>query len=193
MTPTDPEGLRVALIVLEVLDRLGIPYHLGGSYASAIHGIPRQTHDVDLVVDLGKDRVGGLVQALAGDFYVDAEAVATAVRERASCNLVHLATGIKVDLFIKGTAAFDVAEFDRKVLVRLGDEAPHEVFVKSAEDTLLRKLLWYRLGGEVSDRQWEDVRGILSVQAERLDLAYLRQWADRLAIRDLLDRLMAQE
>lgn len=193
MTPTDPEGLRVALIVLEVLDRLGIPYHLGGSYASAIHGVPRQTQDVDLVVDLGKDRVGGLVQALAGDFYVDAEAVATAVRERASCNLVHLATGIKVDLFIKGTAAFDVAEFDRKVLVRLGDEAPHEVFVKSAEDTLLRKLLWYRLGGEVSDRQWEDVRGILSVQAERLDLAYLRQWADRLAIRDLLDRLMAQE
>jgi D-ribose pyranose/furanose isomerase RbsD len=193
MTPTDPEGLRVALIVLEILDRLGIPYHLGGSYASAIHGVPRQTQDVDLVVDLGKDRVGGLVQALAGDFYVDAEAVATAVRERASCNLVHLATGIKVDLFIKGTAAFDVAEFDRKVLVRLGDEAPHEVFVKSAEDTLLRKLLWYRLGGEVSDRQWEDVRGILSVQAERLDLAYLRQWADRLAIRDLLDRLMAQE
>jgi D-ribose pyranose/furanose isomerase RbsD len=193
MTPTDPEGLRVAFIVLEILDRLGISYHLGGSYASAIHGVPRQTHDVDLVVDLGKDRVGGLIQALAGDFYVDEEAMANAVRERASCNLVHLATGIKVDLFIKGTADFDAAEFDRKVLVRLGDETPHEVFVKSAEDTLLRKLLWYRLGGEVSDRQWGDVRGILSVQAERLDLAYLRQWADRLAIRDLLDRLMARE
>ena len=190
MTPSDPEGLRVAFLVLEILDRLGIAYHIGGSYASAIHGIPRQTHDVDLVVDLVKDRVGGLVQALAGEFYVDEEAVARAVRERASCNLVHLATGIKVDIFVKGAAAFDVAEFERKVLVRLGDQTPHEVFVKSAEDTLLRKLLWYRLGGEVSDRQWEDVRGILSVQAERLDMAYLREWADRLAIRDLLDRLV---
>lgn len=189
MTPSDPEGLRVAFLVLEVLDRLGISYHIGGSYASAIHGIPRQTHDVDLVVDLRKDRVGDLVQALAGGFYVDEEAVARAVRERASCNLVHLATGIKIDIFVKGTAPFDVAEFDRKVAVRLGDEPSHEVFVKSAEDTLLRKLLWYRLGGEVSDRQWEDVRGILSVQGERLDMGYLREWADRLAIRDLLDRL----
>jgi len=192
MTPSDPEALRVAFVVLDVLDRLGVSYHIGGSYASAIHGIPRQTHDVDLVVDLHKDRVGDLVHALAGEFYVDEEAVARAVRERASCNLVHFATGIKVDLFVKGVDAFDVAEFERKVAVRLGDVTPHEVFVKSAEDTLLRKLLWYRLGGEVSDRQWEDVRGILSVQAERLDLAYLREWADRLAIRDLLDRLITR-
>jgi D-ribose pyranose/furanose isomerase RbsD len=193
MTPRDPEGLRVAFLVLEVLDRLGISYHVGGSYASAIHGIPRQTHDVDLVVDLRQDGVRDLVQALAGEFYVDEEAVARAVRERGSCNLVHHATGIKIDLFVKGAAAFDVAEFERKVMVRLGDETPHAVFVKSAEDTLLRKLLWYQLGGEVSDRQWEDVRGILSVQAGRLDMAYVRDWADRLGIRDLLDRLLAQK
>jgi len=192
MTPSDPEALRAAFLVLEVLDRLGVSYHIGGSYASAIHGIPRQTHDVDLVVDLHQDHVGDLVKALAGEFYVDEESVTRAVRERASCNLVHIATGIKIDLFVKGIAAFDVAEFERKVAVRLGDVTPHEVFVKSAEDTLLRKLLWYRLGGEVSDRQWEDVRGILSVQAERLDMAYLREWADRLAIRDLLDRLITR-
>ena len=193
MTPSDPEGLRVAFLVLEVLDRLGVPYHLGGSYASAIHGIPRQTHDVDLVVDLPKDRIRDLVQALAGEFYVDDEAVSSAVRERGSCNLVHLATGIKVDFFVKGDSAFDLVEFERRVAVRLGDETPHDVFVKSAEDTLLRKLLWYRLGGEASDRQWEDVRGILSVQGERLDLAYVHDWADRLGIRDLLDRLLAHE
>jgi hypothetical protein len=191
MTPRDPEGLRVAFLVLEVLDRLAVPYHLGGSYASAIHGIPRQTQDVDLVVDLHKECIQDLVQALVGEFYVDEEAVTRAVRERGSCNLVHHATGIKVDLFVKGAAPFDVAEFDRKVAVQLGDETPHEVFVKSAEDTLLRKLLWYRLGGEVSDRQWEDVRGILAVQAGRLDMAYVRDWADRLGIRQLLDRLVA--
>jgi len=193
MTPSDPEGLRVAFLVLEVLDRLGVPYHIGGSYASAIHGIPRQTHDVDLVVDLRKDRIRDLVQALAGKFYVDDEAVSKAVREHGSCNLVHLATGIKIDLFVKGDSPFDLAEFERRVAVRVGDETPHEVFVKSAEDTLLRKLLWYRLGDEASDRQWEDVRGILRVQAERLDLDYVRDWADRLGISDLLDRLLAHE
>jgi hypothetical protein len=193
MTPSDPEGLRVAFLVLEVLERLGVAYHLGGSYASAIHGIPRQTHDVDLVVDLPGGRIPDLVRALAGEFYVDEEAVARAVKERGSCNLVHHATGIKVDLFVKGAAPFDAAEFDRKIAVRLGDVDPHEVFVKSAEDTLLRKLLWYRLGGEVSDRQWEDVRGILNVQGERLDKAYLNDWADRLGLRDLLDRLLGKE
>ncbi len=193
MTPTDPEGLRVAFLVLEVLDRLGVPYHIGGSYASAVHGIPRQTQDVDLVVDLRKDLVRDLVQALAGEFYVDDDAVARAVKERGSCNLVHLTTGIKINLFVKGSTAFDMAEFDRRVTVRLGEETPREVFVKSAEDTLLRKLLWYRLGGEASDRQWEDVGGILSVQAERLDMAYLRDWADRLGVRDLLDRLLVRE
>jgi D-ribose pyranose/furanose isomerase RbsD len=193
MSPTDPDGLRVALLVLEVLDRLAVPYHLGGSYASSIHGIPRQTQDVDLVVDLHKDRVRGLVEALSGEFYVDEVAVSRAVKERGTCNLVHHATGIKVDLFIKGAAAFDVAEFDRKVAVRLGDDSPHEVFVKSAEDTLLRKLLWYRLGGDVSDRQWGDVRGILSVQAGRLDLDYIRDWAERLGIDDLLARLLTEK
>src|SRR5206468_7777775 len=104
MTPTDPEALRVAFRVLEILDRIGIPYHLGGSYASAIHGIPRQTHDVDLVVDLSRDRVHDLARALADEFYVDEQAMGRAVDERGSCNLVHLVTGVKVDLFVKGVS-----------------------------------------------------------------------------------------
>ncbi|MFQ5701892.1 MAG: nucleotidyltransferase domain-containing protein [Acidobacteriota bacterium] len=192
MTPTDPEAVKVIFRVLQVFDRIGVPYHLGGSYASAIHGVPRQTHDVDLVVDLRRDRVSELVRSLAGEFYVDEEEVERAVAARGSCNLVHLASGVKVDLFVKGASAFDDAEFERRVPVLLGEETPREVFVKSAEDTLLRKLLWYRLGGEVSDRQWEDVRGILSVQADRLDVEYLCGWADRLSIRDLLDRLLVE-
>lgn len=190
MTPLDPEALKVLFRVLEVLDRLGVPYHLGGSYASAIHGIPRQTHDIDLVVDLVRERVTELTGALEGEFYVDEQAVARAQVERGSCNLVHLASGVKIDLFVKGTSPFDIVEFERRVTVQLGDEAPRAVYVKSAEDTLLRKLLWFRLGGEVSDRQWEDVRGIMNVQAGRLDMEYLNQWADRLSIRQLLDRLL---
>ena len=130
MTPNDPEGLRVAFLVVAVLDRLGVAYHLGGSYASAIHGIPRQTLDVDLVVDLPEERIRDFVQALAGEFYVDDEAVSRAVRERGSCNLIHFASGVKVDLFIKGASPFDRAEFDRRVAVRLGDEPSHEIFVK---------------------------------------------------------------
>ena len=97
---------------------------------------------------------------------------------------------MKVDLFIKGTSEFDESEFARRVLLRLGDDQPRDVFVKSAEDTVLRKLLWFRRGGEASDRQWSDVCGIVGVQAGNLDVPYLTRWAERLGIRDLLDRVM---
>lgn len=192
MTPRDPEALQVLFRVLDVLDRLGVPYHIGGSYASAIHGIPRQTHDIDLVVALTREQVGGAAQALESEFYVDEEMMRRAVDERGTCNLIHLDSGVKVDLFVKGTSDFDREEFERRLRVRLGEEISREVFVKSAEDTLLRKLLWYRQGGEVSDRQWEDVRGIVSVQGERLDVDYLTRWADLLSVRDLLDRVLGR-
>ena len=192
MTPRDPEALQVAFRVLKTLDELGVSYHLGGSYASAIHGIPRQTHDVDLVVDVPPELVQRLVRDLEGEFYVDERAVARAVRDRTSVNLVHLGTGVKVDLFIKGTSEFDDSEFARRVLLRFGDDQPRDVYVKSAEDTVLRKLLWFRLGGGASDRQWSDVCGIVGVQAGNLDAAYLAQWADRLGIRDLLARVMGE-
>ena len=190
MTPIDPEALQVALLVIEVLCDLGVPYHVGGSYASAIHGIPRQTHDVDLVVDLQPDRVGAIAKTLEGEFYVDEQSIARAVSQRSSFNLVHFATGVKVDVFVKGPSGFDASEFSRSVVVRLGDPL-RDVNVKSAEDTVLRKLLWFRLGGEVSDRQWEDVRGIVGVQGERLDVQYLRRWADPLGIRDLIEKALA--
>lgn len=64
------------------------------------------------------------------------------------------------------------------------------VVIKSAEDILLRKLQWYRLDGETSDRHWNDVLGIVRTQGERLDLPYLRRWAESLEIADLLDRTL---
>jgi hypothetical protein len=190
MTPRDPEALQVAFIVLDILRRFGIPYHLGGSFASAVHGIPRHTQDVDLVVDLAPGREHDLARALAPQFYVDEQAIARAIAERSSFNAIHLPTGVKVDLFVKGASAFDEGEFERSIVARLGDESPREVRVKSAEDTVLRKLLWFRLGGEVSDRQWQDVRGIVAVQAERLDVGYLRRWAGQLGILELLERAL---
>jgi Aminoglycoside-2''-adenylyltransferase len=192
MVPLDPEAVQVTLRVVDVLERLDVPYHVGGSYASAIHGVPRQTHDVDIVVDLTPASAKEIAIALDREFYVDEQSAARAVRDRSSFNLIHLATGVKVDLFVKGASAFDRAEFDRRVVVPMGEDSPRDVFVKSAEDTVLRKLLWFRLGGEVSDRQWDDVRGIVRLQGDRLDRTYLTGWADRLGVRDLWDRLATE-
>ncbi len=188
MTPEQPEALRVALEVVGLLERLGIAYHLGGSYASSIHGIPRQTQDIDLVVDVDDASVAEFLTDLPDDYYRDLESARKAVRRRSSFNLIHLASGVKLDLFVLGTGPFDREELSRSRDVRLPSAPDHPLRVKSAEDTILRKLQWFRLGGEVSDRQWGDVLGILENQGRALDFDYLERWAKTLGVDDLLER-----
>ena len=192
MSPELPEALQVAWRVIDVLDELGIRYHVGGSYASSIHGIPRQTQDIDLVVDLPSEAAGRLASKLGDGFYADEESIRRAVRDKTSVNVIHLESGIKVDLFIRGDAPFDLEEFrrHRRELIRRDPE--RYVYVKTAEDILLRKLAWYRMGGETSDRQWNDVLGIARVHGGTLDREYLARWGRELAVGDLLDRALAE-
>ena len=189
MTPARPEALQVALRVIEVFERLGVEYHLGGSYASSIHGVPRQTQDVDLVADLAPQHVEPLVAALGSEFYADSEPARRAVEQRSSFNLLHLPSGVKVDVFCLGDSAFDRSELERAQPTRIYGDDPVTIRVKSAEDTVLRKLQWYRMGGETSDRQWSDVLGCLGA-ADR-DVECMRRWARSLRVADLLDRALA--
>lgn len=190
---SDPVSSQIGVIrgVVEVLDALAIPHHLGGSYASSIHGIPRHTHDVDVIVALGAAKVGLLAAHFERDFYVDVESIRSAVDRRSSFNLIHRRTGLKIDFFVQGTGRFDRLEAARARLEPFGEGLDPEVFVKSPEDTLLRKLEWFRAGGEVSDRQWGDILGVLRVQGTRLDGDYLEEWAAELGVTDLLLRARA--
>lgn len=191
MTPEEPDAIALIRQVAALLDELGIPYHLGGSHASSVHGIPRQTQDIDLVVDVSEATVASLLDRTAGEFYADLAAAQAARQRRTSFNLIHLASGIKVDLFVVGTGAFDRSEFER-ARSRSIDFGEQRIFVKSAEDTILRKLLWYREGGEVSERQWSDAAGILRAQAGVLEREYLDRWANVLGVDDLWRRLQGE-
>jgi hypothetical protein len=183
-------GWEIPLRVIGVLEELGVPYHVGGSFASSIHGVPRQTRDLDLVVDLPLSAVPAFMAHLEKDFYLDEETIRRAISRHTRFNLIHLASAFKVDVFVHGPRPFDRSELARGRSYEIAAGAPRTVIVKSAEDTLLRKLEWYRLGGETSDRQWGDILGIVRTQGERLDLAYLRRWGEALAVSDLLDRAL---
>ena len=113
MTPEAPEALRVLIQVVEALEELGLKYHVGGSYASSVHGVPRQTQDIDLVVNLPMSLVDKLVRSLSDDFFIQEDPARSAVQERQSFNAVHLGTGLKVDFFILGESPFDLEEFAR--------------------------------------------------------------------------------
>jgi hypothetical protein len=184
-----PEALEVTLRVARALDALGVPYFVAGSLASSYHGIPRASQDADLVVALSADQIPALVDRLRGEFYVDDERARDAVARRASFNVIHLPTMFKVDLFVLGDEPHADEELARRRWLQL--EAG-TLQLASAEDTLLHKLAWYRLGGGASDRQWLDALGILKVQAGALDLPYLHRWADALGVADLLTRALEE-
>ena len=179
------DALQATLAAVALLERLGLRYLIGGSLASSLHGVPRSTRDADLAVELTPDRVDDLVAAFRGSFYVDDEAARSAVARQASFNVIHLPTMFKVDLFVLGDDELARSELARCERHLVG-EPPAEVFVASAEDVVIQKLLWYRLGREVSERQWLDVVGVLQVQGDRLDTAYLQRWAAQLGLDELL-------
>ena len=186
------EQIAVTLAVVEALDALGVPYAIGGSFASALHGVMRATMDADLVADLCLEHVEPLAQALGDAFYADAEMMRDAIRRQGSFNLIHLGTMFKVDVFVAKPRAFDRSQLARRQLHLLSEDPERHAYVISAEDVVLSKLEWYRMGGEVSDRQWRDVLGVLKVQGDRLDQDYLRRMSVELGVTDLLERVLEE-
>lgn len=191
MSAEDIEAALSGLVA--AFEDLGIEYQVGGSVASSLHGLPRSTLDVDVVADLRPHHVGPLVRQLADEYYVAAEAVRDAIRRSASFNLIHQATVLKVDVFVLKARAFDQAAFRRGVVDTLPTSAVARSFVfETPEDVILHKLEWYRLGNELSERQWLDVLGVLKVQGAALDEDYMGRWAAQLGVADLLERALGE-
>lgn len=176
-----------------VLNDLRISYAVGGSLASSLHGVPRATNDVDVVADLREAHVTRFVAAIEGAFHVDSQMIRSALADRSSFNVFDKDTMLKVDVFVPTIDEWVVEELVR-ARVETFEIGGATVLIRfaSPEDTLLYKLVWYRLGGEQSERQWDDVLGVIRIQAERLDRGYLRRWARTLGVSDLIERALEQ-
>ena len=189
----DSDILSALAPVIEALDEMGVAYEIGGSVASSACGVPRTTLDVDVVVALGRAHVKEFVGRLQSLYYVDENAAFDAVDRQSSFNLIHLGTMLKVDVFVLKSRAYDQKAFQRKRKDRLNlDPEGDSFFFASPEDVVLNKLEWYRLGRELSERQWTDVLGVLKVQRGAVDIPYMRHWAGILGITDLLERALLE-
>ena len=177
--------------LLKALDRLSIRHAAGGSLASSVHGIPRATVDIDLLVDLREQDIAPLAADLSAEFYADADVIREAVQACRPFNLIHYESSYKFDLFPLPADPYYRCELDRRRVTEFSfGEGPSLRFpVVTAEDTILTKLVWYQAGGEVSGRQWNDSLGIINVRGQALDQNYLRKWAAHLGVAQLLQRV----
>ncbi|MBN2578687.1 MAG: hypothetical protein JXB10_06815 [Pirellulales bacterium] len=192
-TPFPADALAALLPLVEVFQRLEVPYYVGGSIASSFYGAARSTMDVDLVAMLGAKHVPDLMESLHQDYYIDEKMIREAIQGHSCFNLIHLPTSYKVDVFVPKNRRYDREALRRRRNERLMDgTGTYDIYFCSPEDILLAKLEWYRLGNETSERQWNDIVNVLKYQQPLLDRDYLEREARELEVNDLLDRAWNQ-
>ena len=201
--------LTLALDIAEMLEKLGITYLVGGSVASSLLGEPRATLDLDIVADLRLEQVSDFLATVELRFYVSVEAVLEAINNESSFNIIDLETTEKIDIFILKNERHCQEEMRRRERLVISSNPEKFLYFSTAEDIIIQKLVWYRLGFSQSDRQWRDVlavrsrrgspamgtrtkRGVLKVQFGKLDLSYLQYWALELELSDLLGRSLIE-
>jgi len=108
---------------------------------------------------------------------VEADAALEALKRESLFNIIDLKTSWKIDMIIRKSRAFSQEEFGRR---RLSNLEGMSLYVASAEDIILAKLEWARLGK--SNRQIEDAAGILKMRIDFLDRSYVDKWVRELGV-----------
>ncbi len=184
-----PDIIDAILPIIEAFNSLGILYYIGGSVASSAYGIARSTLDVDMVSELKPKHAHELTKMLKSKYYIDEDMISDAIKKRSSFNIIHLETMFKVDIFLKRNDPYGGETFERKRKENLDESRTDaEFYLASCEDIILSKLEWYRKGNEISERQWNDILGVIKVQDDLLNKKYLFRWAKELDVDDLLEK-----
>jgi hypothetical protein len=184
-----PEIIQAITPLIDVFEHFNIPYYIGGSVASSIHGKRRATQDVDIVAGIQRQHVQTLVKLLEKEYYIDGDMIKDAIRHQSSFNLLHNNTGVKVDVFVSKTSAFAQHELSR-AREEVIEPGTRPFYFATPEDVILNKLSWWKMGGGTSTRQWNDIVEVIRNKATILDLSYLRQSAPSVDVTDILEQAL---
>jgi len=183
MEPSDLVAAAAA-----VLDRLGIEYLITGSMASIVYGEPRFTNDVDIAIRATPDQAARLAQAFPEpNFYASSEAARDAATRHTQFNVIHPASGFKIDFMVPKDDDFNRSRFTRGRALPVTAES--SAIYASPEDVIIRKLQYYKLGG--SDKHLRDIRGIIKTSSERIDLGYITAWASREGVSEIWSQIQS--
>ena len=174
--------------VINVLERLNIPYMVVGGFAAIFYGEPRLTLDVDIVVDMRPEHIRPFVEAFPiPDFYVSEEGIQDSLAHRYPFNVIQPTTGAKVDLVPLPRDSFTRAAFRRRQRLEYDEAGRTAVFI-TPEDIIVAKLIAFRT--TESDRHLRDARGVLVTQWGELDLEAIRRNARAAGVLDLFAAIL---
>jgi len=176
----------------DALNDMKIDYAIGGSIASSVYGKVRFTQDADITVASFADMAEQLYNILKQNFYISKNAMYQAISDRGSFNVIHLTSAFKIDIFVQKDDDFHRQLFLRRKKVKLDESIEHIFNIVSAEDIILLKLQWYQSGGCISERQWSDILGVLTVQAQSLDTGYLKNYSETLGVSEIYNRAIQE-
>jgi hypothetical protein len=188
-----PAEWKALADLLAVLDELGIAYALGGSMASSVYGKVRFTEDADIAVEPFPSLADTLVKRLSPQFYVSLQAVQQAMIHRSSFNVIHVTAAFKIDVFIRNETPFQKQLLQRRRQVSIPGLSDTKVWAVCPENILLLKLDWYKQGGCTSQKQWNDILGLIAVQKDKLEMPQLTRWAKELKVLDLLEKALQKD
>jgi hypothetical protein len=172
------------LAVIDLLEAEQIPYMLVGSFSSNFYGIPRSTEDGDLVIELAGRSLASFRQRLSAPFQFDPQTTFENATGTQRNVIAVKGSAIKVELFRLSSEPHDQERFRRRVAVRYLDR---HVVLPTPEDVVITKLNWLKLLRRDKDR--DDVRNVVAVQAENLDWPYIHRWCDTHGTRQLLEEI----
>lgn len=166
--------------VLRALETAGVPYMLTGSFASAFHGAPRTTQDIDIVIAPTLGSLQRLIKEFPEEsYYLSRDAALQAYGSEGLFNVIDFDSGWKIDFIVRKSRRFSVEEFERR---HQADMLGVTLFVASAEDVILSKLEWAKLSQ--SERQIRDVAGIVRTKGDALDYQHIERWVTSLALQE---------
>lgn len=181
--------------ILSAFDELHVPYYLGGSIASSLHGMQHMAQDIDLIVDLPEQSLPSLLPLFQQHYVFDGNMAFQTAREQASFSLVHLNSLMKIDLVFTNMDEFNVSM--RQLITRhILDEQRSPLPIASAYEMILFKLQRYQekershANGMHDDAEWNDILGMLKVQGTALNLTFLERWSKKLCILDALRKAL---
>jgi len=170
-------------IVADRLEKLKIPYLLTGGLAVSFWGLPRTTHDIDIVIKAKKEDKEKIVDSFKKDFYISEEAVSQAIEEKFTFNIIHYKAGIKIDFWLSREDSLGISEFKRRKKKKILGK---EIYIISPEDLILEKLLWYK--ESESTRHLEDIESILKIS--KVDMDYIKKWSTKQSTIKILNKII---